>query len=180
MPLTTIPVEQLQVCPHQLWHRRWLLLTAGDLAAGRFNMMTVAWGSLGTMWNRPFAQVVVRPTRHTYRFTEEFDSFTLTAFPERLRPVLKELGTRSGRDMDKMGGSGLTPVAGLEVASPGFAEADLIIECRKLYWDDLDPARFLDPAIDKLYPEHDYHRVYFGEMVAVRGRAEFLASADPD
>ncbi len=176
MPLPRIPVEQFQACPHQLWHERWLLLAAGDLAAERFNMMTVAWGSLGTMWNRPFAQVVVRPTRHTYQFTEAFDTFTLTAFADRYRPVLKELGTRSGRDMDKMHGSGLTPVPGLEVAAPGFAEADLILECRKLYWDDFDPTRFLDPRIEKQYPDRDYHRIYFGEIVAVRGKPEFQAS----
>ena len=102
MSLPRIPIHDFTVSPHHLWNDRWLLLAAGDLAAGHFNMMTVAWGSFGTMWNRPFAQVVVRPTRHTHGFTERYDSFTLTAFPERLRPVLKELGTRSGRDMDKI------------------------------------------------------------------------------
>lgn len=173
MSLPRIPIHDFTVSPHHLWNDRWLLLAAGDLAAGHFNMMTVAWGSFGTMWNRPFAQVVVRPTRHTHGFTERYDSFTLTAFPERLRPVLKELGTRSGRDMDKMGGSGLTPIPGLEVAAPGFAEAELIVECRKLYWQDLEPSQFLDPAIEALYPEKDHHRVYFGEIVAVRGTGAY-------
>lgn len=173
MSLPRIPIHDFTVSPHQLWNDRWLLLAAGDLAAEHFNMMTVAWGSFGTMWNRPFAQVVVRPTRHTYAFTEQYEGFTLTAFPERLRPVLKDLGTRSGRDMDKMRGSGLTPVPGLEVAAPGFAEAELIVECRKLYWQDLEPSQFLDPAIETLYPEKDYHRVYFGEIVAVRGTGAY-------
>ena len=169
MELPRIPIDDFQARCHHLWDSQWLLLTAGDLASGRFNMMTVAWGSIGTMWNRPFAQVVVRPTRHTYGFTEEFDSFTLCAFPEKLRPVLKLLGTRSGRDIDKVEASGLEPLPSLEVAAPGFAEAELVVECRKIYWDDFEPAQVLDPAIDKQYPEHDYHRIYFGEIVAVRG-----------
>jgi flavin reductase (DIM6/NTAB) family NADH-FMN oxidoreductase RutF len=173
MPLQPIPIDAFTVHAHQLWNGQWLLLTAGDHSARRFNTMTVAWGSLGTMWKRPFAQVVVRPTRHTFEFTEAFDSFTLTAFPERFRPVLKELGTRSGRDMDKIDGSGLTPIASEEVAAPGFAEAELIVECRKIYWDDLDPDRFLDPTIEDQYPGRDYHRVYFGEIVAVRGVDRF-------
>ena len=176
MPLRRIAIDDFQTRAHQLWHRRWLLLTAGDLTAGRFNTMTVAWGSMGTMWNRPFAHVVVRPTRYTYEFMEDFDSFTLTAFAERYRPILKQLGTRSGRNMDKIGGSGLTPMPSLEVASPGFAEADLVVECRKLYWDDFDPARFLDPGIEGLYPDKDYHRIYYGEILAVRGTPEFQAS----
>jgi flavin reductase (DIM6/NTAB) family NADH-FMN oxidoreductase RutF len=152
-----------------LWERQWLLLTAGDFAAGEYNTMTVAWGSLGCMWNRPFAQVVVRPTRYTYEFMERFDSFTLTAFPEPLRPALQLLGTRSGRDGDKIAKAGLTPIASTAVAAPGFAEAELILECRKLYWQDLEPAQFLHPGIEANYPERDYHRVYFGEILAAFG-----------
>ena len=173
MDLPRIPVTDFQARCHHLWHTHWLLLVAGDLAANRFNMMTVAWGSFGTMWNRPFAQVVVRPTRHTYRFTEEFDTFTLCAFPERLRPVLKLLGTKSGRDIDKVAASGLTPLVSLEVPAPAFAEAELVVECRKMYWDDLEPTQFLDPAIDSHYPDKDYHRIYFGEILAVRGAGSF-------
>jgi flavin reductase (DIM6/NTAB) family NADH-FMN oxidoreductase RutF len=169
MILPRIPIDDFQARCHQLWDSRWLLLTAGDLDTGRFNCMTVAWGSFGTMWHRPFAQVVVRPTRHTYGFMEDFESFTLCAFPERLRPVLRLLGTRSGRDMDKVNGSGLTPLASIEVAAPGYEEAELIVECGKLYWDDIDPAHFLDPSLDENYPERDYHRSYFGEILAVRG-----------
>ena len=51
----------------------------------------------------------------------------------------------------------------------GFAQADLVVECRKLYWHDLDPTHFLDPAIEENYPARDYHRAYFGEILAVTG-----------
>jgi len=173
MDLPRIPIDEFQTRCHHLWNTHWLLLCAGDFDSRRFNMMTVAWGSFGTMWNRPFAQIVVRPTRHTYRFTEEFDTFTLCAFSEKLRPALKLLGTKSGRDMDKVEASGLTPLESLEVPAPGFAEAELVVECRKLYWDDFEPEQFLEPTIIKSYPEHDYHRIYFGEMLAVRGTADY-------
>ena len=75
-----IPFDDLQVRTHHLWNKQWLLLTAGDFEAGRFNSMTIGWGSLGTMWGRPFAQVVVRPTRYTYEFMEKYDSFTVRVF----------------------------------------------------------------------------------------------------
>jgi flavin reductase (DIM6/NTAB) family NADH-FMN oxidoreductase RutF len=175
MELPRIPIDDFQTRCHHLWDSRWLLLTAGDLASERFNMMTVAWGSFGTMWHRPFAQVVVRPTRHTYGFTEDFDTFTLCAFPEACRPILKTLGTRSGRDMDKIRDSGLTPLPSLVADAPGFAEAELIVECRKLYWDDFEPHHFLDPAIEKSYPQRDYHRIYFGEILMVRGTGDYRA-----
>jgi len=167
MPLQPIPFDEFAVKPFHVWTDRWLLLTAGDFAAGRYNAMTVGWGSLGVMWGRPFAQVVVRPVRHTYQFTEQYDTFTLCAFPEQYRSALALLGSRSGRDGDKIAAAGLTPIASTQVAAPSFAEADLIIECRKIYWADFTPAHFLDPEIEANYPQKDYHRSYFGEILAI-------------
>jgi flavin reductase (DIM6/NTAB) family NADH-FMN oxidoreductase RutF len=164
-----ITFEDYRVKADHIWLKQWLLLTAGDFESKKFNTMTVGWGSFGVMWNKPFAQVVVRPTRHTYEFMEAFDTFTLTAFPEEQRPALQLLGTRSGRDGDKIAEAGLTPEASSIIAAPGFAEADLVIECRKIYWDDMKPEQFLAPEIEKAYPGKDYHRIYYGEILAIRG-----------
>ncbi len=168
-----IPIEKLQVKSHSLWDDQWFLLTCGDFQKRHFNTMTVSWGSLGTMWNKPFAMVVVRPTRYTYQFMEQYETFTLCAFPEPYRKALNLLGSKSGRDGDKIAESGLTPEAATVVYAPCFAEAELVLECRKIYWDDYDPAHFLDPAIDRLYRK-DYHRIYFGEILAVTGAKHFL------
>ena len=173
MARQSIPCDQLLVQAHALWAEQWMLLTAGDFDQGHFNTMTVAWGSLGTMWGRPFAQVVVRPVRYTYEFIEQYDTFTLCAFPEDYTPALQLLGTKSGRDGDKIAEAGLKPIASSRVAAPGFDEAELIIECRKIYADDLDPAHFLDPKIDRNYPKKDYHRFYFGQVVAVNGEGTY-------
>ena len=121
------------------------------------------------MWGRPFAQVVVRRSRYTYEFMEQYDTFTLSAFPEDYRDAMLLLGTKSGRDGDKIGEAGLTPIASAHVAAPGFAEAELILECRKLYWADMDPSHFIDPAIEGNYPHEDYHRIYYGQIVAIHG-----------
>ena len=170
-----IPSDALLVQAHRLWAQDWLLLTSGDFASGDFNTMTVAWGSLGTMWQKPFAQIVVRFSRYTFGFTERYDSFTLCALPAEFRPALQLLGTKSGRDSDKMTASGLTPIASTQVAAPGYAEAELIIECRKIYWDDVNPAHFIDPTIEKNYRDRDYHRIYFGEVVAIWGTPSYAA-----
>lgn len=175
MQRRTIPFDRLLVRPYDLWLNRWLVLTAGDFERGHFNSMTVAWGSLGAMWNRPFVQVVVRPVRYTYEFVEWYDTFTLCAFPEAYREALSLLGSKSGRDSDKIAEAGLTPIPSTKVAAPGFAEANLIIECRKIYWDDFDPAHFLLPEIERNYPQKDYHRLYFGEIVAIYGDESYAA-----
>ncbi|HQN43390.1 MAG TPA: flavin reductase [Anaerolineaceae bacterium] len=173
--LTPIPVEQLIARPVALWAPNWLLLTSGDFAAGHYNTMTVAWGTLGMMWNLPVAQVVVRPVRYTYEFMEQYPTFTLTAFPGKYRKALTLLGARSGRGFDKIAAAGLTPIAASQAAAPSFAEATLLIECRKIYSQDFDPARFLDARIPRQYPQKDYHRVYYGEILAVSGTEQYLA-----
>jgi flavin reductase (DIM6/NTAB) family NADH-FMN oxidoreductase RutF len=176
MTIIEIAPMDLAVRPFHLWDKGWFALSSGDFSAGKFNAMTVSWGSLGIMWNKPFAQVVVRPTRFTHRFTEEFNSFTLCAFPESLRGALNTLGNSSGRDGDKIARAGLTPVASRLVSSPAFAQADLVFECRKIYSDDFDPSRFLDPSIEKNYSEKDYHRVYFGQILRIYGEEKYLSA----
>ena len=164
-----IPFDKFLLKTHALWNDQWMLLTAGDFREGHFNAMTVGWGSFGTMWSKPFVQIVVRPTRYTFEFMEKYETFTLCAFPEQYRPAVELLGSKSGRDGDKIAEAGITPIAASQVAAPGFAEAELIVECRKMYWDDFEPEQFLDPSIGNNYPLKDYHRVYFGQIVAISG-----------
>ena len=156
----------------KIWEKDWLLLTAGDFTSGKYNAMTVGWGGFGVMWGRPVAQVVVRPTRYTFGFMNEYDSFTLTAFPAEYKKALSLLGSKSGRDGDKIAESGLTPMASHIVTSPTFAEAKLSIECKKIYWQDMAPEKFVDPSIDDLY-QNDYHRFYLGEIVQIFGTEEY-------
>lgn len=173
MMRTDIPIEKFLAPAAYDWERQGLLLAAGDFDKKDYNCMTVGWGSFGVMWNKPFALVVVRPTRHTWHFMEKSDSFTLCAFSEEYRPALDYLGSHSGREGDKVKASGLTPIASRVVRSPGFQEAELVVECRKIYFGDLDPSHFLDPQIEESYPKKDYHRMYFGWIVAVSGTSDW-------
>jgi flavin reductase (DIM6/NTAB) family NADH-FMN oxidoreductase RutF len=176
MSLVPIPIDAFTARAYAIWDKGWFLLTCGDFAAGHYNTMTVSWGAFGCMWARPFAQVVVRPQRYTREFIDAFPTFTLCAFPAAQRKALNLLGTQSGRDGDKIARAGLTPLAASQVAAPAFAEAELVVECRKIYWQDFDPGHFLDPALIQSYPSQDYHRVYYGEIVAVHGTPAYLAA----
>jgi flavin reductase (DIM6/NTAB) family NADH-FMN oxidoreductase RutF len=171
-----IPPMDLALRPFRQFDKGWFALAAGDFAKGKFNAMTISWGSLGIMWNRPFVMVVVRPTRFTHHFAEESGGFTVCAFPEEYREALNLLGSRSGRDGDKIAAAGLTPVASQRVPAPAFAEAELVLECRKIYSDRFHPERFLDSAIERQYPAKDYHTVYFGEVLRIFGDEKYLSS----
>lgn len=162
--MVEIDPTKLSIDVVDLWKKQWLLLTAGTLDA--FNMMTVAWGSIGFMWSRPFAQVVVRPQRHTRKYIDQSDSFTLCAFPEKYHKDLLTLGTISGRDVDKLSQTGFTLKGSRSVSTPSYNEANLILECRTIYYQDMDPNGFMDKTIHDNYEANDYHRIYYGEILA--------------
>ena len=148
----------------QLIGMDWMLITAGSMDS--FNTMTASWGGMGMLWNKKVCFCVVRPTRYTYKFMEKSDCFTLSFFDEEYRDALDFCGTRSGRDVDKIKKTGLTPVKGIK-GVPFFDEARLVLETRKIYFQDLDPRNFLDDSIEDNYPEKDYHRMYMGEIIRV-------------
>jgi flavin reductase (DIM6/NTAB) family NADH-FMN oxidoreductase RutF len=166
-----IDVGTLQVRSADIWLKQWLVLTSGTF--GDFNSMTVGWGSIGGMWKRPFALVVVRPGRHTFHYMEKYSTFTLCAFPNSRKEALMILGTKSGRDSDKIAESGLTVVESKVVEAPSYKEAELILECRKIYWQDMNPENFLSGDIEENYPLNDYHRIYYGEIVRASGEAAY-------
>ena len=45
-------------------------------------------------------------------------------------------------------------------------EADLVLVCKKRYWNDLNPAHMDEEALSN-YQAKDYHRVYIGEITQV-------------
>ena len=142
----------------------WMLLTAGT--GEKCNTMTASWGGLGVLWGKPVATVYIRPQRYTLEFVEREEKFTLAFFGEAYRKALALCGSKSGRDIDKVKECGFT----VETAdgAPYFAEADLVLVCKKAYWQDMDPTHFLDGEIDgKWYPEKDYHRIFIGEIETV-------------
>lgn len=143
--------------------KRWILITAGNLED--CNAMTANWGGIGILWRKEVSFIFIRPTRHTFIFVEKEKYFTISFFEEKYRGALEICGTKSGKDHDKITESGLTA---MEIdGSVAFEEAEQILVCRKIYYDDLEPTKFLDPEIEGIhYPNKDYHRLYVGEIVS--------------
>jgi flavin reductase (DIM6/NTAB) family NADH-FMN oxidoreductase RutF len=141
----------------------WMLITAGDLNS--FNTMTASWGGFGVLWHKNICTIFVRPHRYTFSFLEKNPVFTLSFFSEQYKDAITICGTKSGRDSNKVAEAGLTP-APSENNGVYFTEASLVIECKKLYFLDIDPKNFLDPAIEEIYPQKDYHRMYIGEILS--------------
>ena len=167
-----IAIQDLHLNPFAIFGKDWMALTAGNEQNG-YNTMTIAWGHLGSIWERgnhrnclPTAICYVRPSRYTKEFTDKEELFTLSHFPEQYRKALGYLGSHSGRDGDKVKDAGLTPVFVDGITY--FAEADMVFVCRKLYAGALTGNGFVDQGlIDFNYPDRDFHTMYVGEIVKV-------------
>ena len=146
-----------------VFDKKWALLTAGDKE--KFNTMTVSWGGLGTIWGKPVATVYVRKSRYTHEFMEDNDYFTVSFYPEEYRKVLSVLGSKSGRDMDKMNESGLTAKEAGQ--SMTFAEAEVTLVCRKLFAQELKTENMLSEIASTFYSEDAVHDMYIGEIVEI-------------
>lgn len=163
MGFKEVDVKQLEFNPFGAIEDGWMLVTAGDDAS--FNTMTANWGGLGVLWHEPVATVYIRQSRYTKEFVDRADTFTLSFFePGEYRRELGYLGRVSGRDEDKVAASGLTPVA-LD-GQMAFAEASLVLVCRKRYATLLGPEGFMDTCdFDaKHYADHDYHTMYIAAI----------------
>ena len=152
----------------KLLDKDWMLVTAGTMTD--YNTMTASWGHMGIMWNKPIAIAWIRPQRYTIEFVNRYEEYTLSFFTDHYRTALQFCGTRSGRDHDKAAETGLTPIE-TDRGNVIFEEARLVLECRKIYEDDLKKKNFLQPEFaQKHYPKNDFHKFYMGEIVNVLSR----------
>lgn len=156
-----IEPEKLSENPFKLIGKDWMLITAGNKE--KFNTMTASWGTVGILWNKPIAITFIRNHRFTYEFIEREELFTLSFFSNEHKDILHYCGTISGRDADKISETGLKPLYSVDGAI-GYEQAKIVLECKKIYFNDLESDNFLDKSIQDLYPNKDYHRAYIGEI----------------
>ncbi|MGV8058618.1 MAG: flavin reductase family protein [Smithellaceae bacterium] len=139
-----------------------LTVRAGDA----LNTMTIGWATFGVIWQKPIMMVAVRATRHTFGIIERAGDFTVTVPVGDMGKEIAFCGTKSGRDLDKFKMCNLEIVSGQKVVSPIIKIPGYHYECKIVYKSAMNPA-FLDKSYDAvLYPQKDYHTLYFGEILA--------------
>ena len=164
--MTPINFTELQQNPAELIGKQWMLITAGTPEA--FNTMTASWGGLGFLWNRPVAFVFVRPNRHTRGYLDAQSSFTLSFMPEKYRSDLLYCGRNSGKDVDKMEATSLSPMT-TPNGLVAMEDADLVLECRKMAVAHMREEDFTDfsEVAPKWYDAtNPLHLVYICEIAA--------------
>ena len=164
-----ISYKDLSLNPMTMISETWWLITAGSKERG-YNTMTASWGHLGSLWGhgkeRPTAIVYVRPQRYTKQFIDREEYFTLTVMGDEYKKQLAVLGTKSGKDGNKIAEVGFEPMFIDDTTA--IAGGELVFVCRKLYAEPLKEECFTDrTVVENCYPDRDFHTVYVGEIERV-------------
>lgn len=160
----TVDPKQLTSNVFSMIGDQWMLVTAGT--EEDCNTMTASWGGLGILWGKPVATCYIRPQRYTKEFLDREEYFTLAFFGEEWRKALSLCGSKSGRDVDKAAECGFT-IRMTECGAPYFAEAELVLVCRKQFAQTMQPEHIAPEICQQHYPNRDYHVMYIGEIVQV-------------
>ena len=165
----TEKLDAIDFNPYKKIGKEWFLVTAGDESG--WNTMTASWGFAGVMWGKNTFTTVIRPQRYTKEFIDKAEYFTISFFKEEYKKALSFCGSHSGRDCDKAKETGLTPVELDGVAT--FAEAKLVLICKKQYTDMLKPEGFLIPeTYQRWYNTDPLHKLFVGEILAAYERTD--------
>lgn len=154
--------EYSTVALEQLKKGAFLTVKDGD----EVNTMTIGWGSISVVWNKPIFMVAVRYSRHTYNLIEDTKEFTVSIpLNSDLKKELSFCGTKSGRDFNKIEECNLTLLEGQKLSTPIIGDCELHYECKLVYQQAMEPATLDEGIRKRFYLNNDYHIFYYGEIV---------------
>lgn len=132
----------------------------------KVNTMTIAWGSVSFVWNKPIFMAFVRYTRDTYQMVEHANEFTISIpLDKDLKKELSYCGSKSGRDYDKIKECNLKLRDARIINTPILADCEMHYECKVIYKQAMEPGNILQSVKDRYYSTNNYHVVYYGEIV---------------
>lgn len=151
-----------------------LLLGTYD-SSGRADLMTVGWGTLGSIWGMPIWTVLVRPSRYTYHNLEEVGDFSLCVPTPDMKPTCDLCGTKSGRNVNKLAECNLSARRASLVNAPDIAQCPIVYQCQIIHNNDVIASRLAGEILGEAYKSGDYHRIYFGRILDIRIDADAAA-----
>lgn len=166
-----VPFEKFDYSAFKMINLDWIQVTVKG--EDKVNTMTASWGGIGEMWGKYCAFIFIRPQRYTKVLLDKTNSLTLQVLPESMRDKMRYFGTKSGAAEDKIAVSGVTVRE--DDGHVYFEESDVVLNCTKLFFQDMDLEKFLDnPVIGKWYPNRDFHTMYIVSVDSVKVSLDWL------
>ncbi len=132
----------------------------------KVNTMTISWGGISFIWNKPVFISYVRYTRDTYQMVENTNEFTINIpLNKDLRKELGFCGSKSGRDYDKIKECNFNLHDSRVVNTPILADCEMHYECKVIYKQAMEPGNILNEVKERFYSTNNFHVIYYGEIV---------------
>ncbi len=143
-----------------------MIITAGK--ENHYNSMTGSVTGLAFLFKKPTAWCFFREDRYTLEMIQIEQAYTLSYFTNDYMNQILFLGSKSGRDSDKMKEIELTSVQ-TPTGEITFKEARLVIECKLTQITTADPNDFYSQEaknfVTKAYNEEKFYRkMVLGEI----------------
>ncbi len=145
------------------------IATAGE--KDHHNSMVASGGGFGVLFKKPVSWCIFRSDRYTLEMIQKKHTYTLSYFPDEYREQMMFLGSKSGRDSEKMKETELTCIE-TPSQNMSFEEARLIFECNLVQITTPDPDDFYSREtkayINEAYKEPNDHRKFvIGEITNI-------------
>lgn len=132
----------------------------------KVNTMTIAWGGINIVWNKPLFVAYVRFSRDSHNMVEKSGEFTISVpLKKKMKKALTYCGSKSGRDVDKIKEMKLTLTPGRVVETPILSDCELHYECKVIYKLPMEHGLIPKDVKERYYRNDDYHMIYYGEIV---------------
>ena len=143
-----------------------MVITAGK--EDHYNSMTGSVTGLGILFKKPTTWCFIRADRYTLELILKEQTYTLSYFPDEYKEQILFLGSKSGRDSEKMKEVELTDVQ-TPSGDMSFKEARLILECKLTQITTVNPNDFYTQEakdfVNAAYKEaNHYRKMVFGEI----------------
>jgi hypothetical protein len=146
--------------------KEYFAITAGDY--NQYNSMVGSGGGFGLFFKKPSTWCLIKTDRYTLELIIKKQKYTLSYFPNENKEKMLFLGSKSGRDTQKMKEVELSIIQ-TPSGQISFREAVLIIECSLTSIITPSPNDFYSKEskeyIDEAYKDpSDYRKLVFGEI----------------
>jgi flavin reductase (DIM6/NTAB) family NADH-FMN oxidoreductase RutF len=131
----------------------------------RKNVMTIGWGGVNTFFGAPCFLAPVRLSRYSYDIILKNGTFTVSVPLHDMRRELAFAGSKSGRDVDKFSGHGMTAAPAQAVDVPIIKECELQIECTPLGRVEMNAGLLTPEVRGRCYADGDTHVFFLGKIV---------------
>jgi flavin reductase (DIM6/NTAB) family NADH-FMN oxidoreductase RutF len=96
---------------------------------GRNNALAIVY-ACNCSYDPPMIMAGIVPSRFSYKLVKESGCFVINLVPEAMKDVFTFLGSKSGRDGDKLTEAGVALSEAVTIKAPLLADCPVNIECR--------------------------------------------------